>query len=78
MFVFCTFEANSIFACGANWGLLLIQYTICDSTELEKMGSWVIVTEMLYCLESFVHGHHICKLVWITGGVGEKLPVDIE
>ena len=47
--------AYLIIACGANWGVLLIQYTICDSTELEKMGSRVIVTEMLYCLESFVH-----------------------
>ena len=31
----------------------------------------------MYCLESVVFGHHICKRVWIPV-VGEKLPVDIE
>ena len=44
--------------------------------ELEKMGSRVIVLEM-YCLESAVRGHHICKRVW-NPLVGEKLPVDIK
>ena len=39
--------------------------------ELEKMGSQVIVPKM-YCLESAVCGHHICKRVW-TPLVGEKL-----